>query len=179
MQIQDARIESLKTFDCFKVVWKYIAIELTCAVIGSHTDARIGEKVVIPDCKLMLVPCDNENEAHYVCAVLNSSISRFIVASYAVGTQLSTHILENIKVPKYDPKNELHQDLSRLSEQCHEKVAIGITVSDFEDQIDELAAELWGVEQTGIEGYKSESGGVEMIGFGHSYRGNNDKIQLR
>ena len=143
------------TFARFKVVWKYIATELTCAVIGSHTDARIGEKVVIPDCKLMLVPCDNENEAHYVCAVLNSSISRFIVASYAVGTQLSTHILENIKVPMYDPENELHQDLSRLSEQCHEKVAIGITVSDLEDQIDELAAELWGLSKEELKDIKA------------------------
>lgn len=35
-----------------------------------------------------------------------------------------------------------HKELARLSKQCHEKVAAGISVTDFEEQIDELAAEL-------------------------------------
>ncbi|MBU1599026.1 hypothetical protein KKG61_02800, partial [bacterium] len=76
-------------------------------------------------------------------AMLNSRISRFIVQAYTISTQQSTHILENIKIPKFDPKNELHQDLARLSKQCHEKATAGISVSDLEEQIDELAAELW------------------------------------
>ena len=45
----------------------------------------------------------------------------------------------------FDPKNELYQGLSRLSKQCHEKAAAGIDVNDLEEQIDELAAELWGL----------------------------------
>jgi hypothetical protein len=95
----------------------------------------------------MLVPFSEANEAHYVCALLNASASRFIVQAYTISTQQSTYILENIKVPKYDPKNELHQDLSHLSKQCHEKVAAGISVSDLQEQIDELAAELWGLSK--------------------------------
>lgn len=75
--------------------------------------------------------------------------------SYAIGTQLAPHLLENIRIPGFDAKNELHQDLSRLSKQCHEKVAIGITVSDLEDQIDELAAELWGLSKEELKDIKT------------------------
>jgi len=102
----------------------------------------------------MLVAFDNEKEAHYVCAVLNSTPARFIVASYAISIQLGPHVLENIKVSKYDPKNNTHKELIRLSMQCHEKVAAGISVGDLEEQIDELAAELWGLSSEELKEIK-------------------------
>lgn len=133
----------------FKVVWKEQSSELQCAVVSS-----LNGKVIIPDHKLMLVAFQSETEAHYVCATLNSTPARFVVRSYAINIQLGPHLLENIKIPKYDPKNETHQDLSRLSKQCHEKVAAGITVSDLEEQIDELAAELWGLSKEELKEIK-------------------------
>jgi hypothetical protein len=130
------------TFAPFKVVWKEQSSEFECAVV-SMLDGR----AVVPDHKLMLVPFEDETPAHYVCAMLNSSASRFIVQAYTISTQQSTHILENIKIPKFDAKSEMHTHLARLSKKCHEKVTIGISVSDLEEQIDELAAELWGMSK--------------------------------
>ncbi len=137
------------TFAPYKVVWKEQSSKFECAVVSS-----VDGKVIVPDHKLMLVPFQDENEAHYVCALLSSSVCRFIVQSYTISTQQSTHILQNIKVPKYDTKNELHQDLSRLSMQCHKKVAAGISVSDLEEQIDELATELWGLSKEELKDIK-------------------------
>jgi len=114
--------------------------------------SSVNGKVIVPDHKLMLVPFDNYEEAHCVCAMLNSAPSRFIVQAYAISTQQSTHILDNVKIPKFDSKNEIHRD--RLSKQCHEKVAIGITVGDIEEQIDELAAELWGLSKEELKDIK-------------------------
>ncbi len=130
------------TFAPYKVVWKEQSSEFECAVVSS-----VNGKVIIPDHKLMLVPFQDEREAHYVCALLGSTITRFVVQAYTISTQQSTHILDNIKIPKYDPKNQMHQELARLSGQCHEKVAADISVSDLEEQIDELAAELWGLSK--------------------------------
>lgn len=141
---------SENTFAPYKVVWKEQSSEFECAVVSS-----LEGKVIVPDHKLMLVPFQEENGAHYVCSLLNSSVSRFIVQAYTISTQQSTHILGNIKVPQYDPKNDLHQELVRLSEQCHEKVIIGITVSDLEDQIDELAAELWVLSKEELKDIKA------------------------
>ncbi|MGD1044708.1 MAG: N-6 DNA methylase [Bacteroidota bacterium] len=138
-----------KTFAPFKVVWKEQSSEFECAVISTSND-----KVIVPDHKLMLVPLENETEAHYVCAILNSSISGFIVQSYTIATQQSTHILENIQVHKFDPNNRIHLDLARLSKSCHEKVALGIAISDLEEQIDELSAEIWGLTREELKDIK-------------------------
>lgn len=133
------------TFAPYKVVWKYIAEALQCAVIEKTNSKLLGKKIIIPDTKLVLVPLESESEAHYVCAAMNSSIARFIVKCYGIQTQLAPHILDNIKLPKYTPTDEIHKTLSQLSSKCHEKTAAGIDVSDLEAQIDELAAELWGL----------------------------------
>ena len=137
------------TFAPFKMVWKEQSSELQCAVVSSHDG-----KVTVPDHKLMLVAFDDETDAHYLCGTVNSTPARFVVASYAISIQLGPHLLENIKIPKYDSKNEMHKELARLSKQCHEKVAAGISVSDLEEQIDELAADLWGLSKEELKEIK-------------------------
>jgi hypothetical protein len=124
-------------------VWKGLANGSQAVVVGS---APVADeiKVVVPEHNTMFVPFDTEVEAHYFCSLINCSISSFIITAY-IALFYSAHVLKNIKIPKYDPENEIHVDLSRLSEQCHEKAAAGIDVSDLEEQIDELAAELWGL----------------------------------
>jgi hypothetical protein len=64
------------------------------------------------------------------------------------------HIMDYIKIPRYVPDDKVHQDLSQLSQECHEKVAAGISVSDLEEQIDELAAELWGLTKEELKDIK-------------------------
>jgi methylase of polypeptide subunit release factors len=79
------------TFYPYKVVWKNIAgaitgkaTEFTCAVISSIDDKFLGKKLMIPNVKLMLIPLKKEEEAHYVCSLLNSSITSLFVASYVL-----------------------------------------------------------------------------------------------
>lgn len=60
----------------------------------------------------------------------------------------SPHILENIRIPKFDPQNQLYPKLAELSQRAHE-----LAVQDeggkaqelkaTEEEIDELAAKLW------------------------------------
>jgi SAM-dependent methyltransferase len=128
------------TFSPYKMVFRYIASELTCAVIGSSRG-----KVVIPDHKLVLCPFDTELEAHFVCATLNSSLVRFVVGSYSIETQFSTHVLEHIAVPKFDQANPLHCQLAGLSQQAHHAAASGdlVQVQAIEEKIDQLSAQLW------------------------------------
>lgn len=137
------------TFAPYKVVWKEQSTELECAVISSSEG-----KVIVPDHKLMLVPFWDISEAHYVCGLLNCTISRFIVLAYCISTQQSTHILDNIRIPQYAHSNKIHKDLSHLSELCHDKKANGIEVYALENQIDELAAELWGLSKEELKDIK-------------------------
>ena len=136
------------TFAPYKTVWREQAAGLTVAVIGP-----LGNDIVVPDHKLMLVDFQDRDEAHYLCAVLNSSPAQLIVRSYSVVIQMDTHILENVRVPCHDPANPGHCQLSILSQQAHEATAAGdpARVREIEAEIDRLAAELWGLSQQELE----------------------------
>jgi SAM-dependent methyltransferase len=140
----------------FKVVWRYIASDFICAVVTPEENEWLGQKVTIPDAKLMLVAVESEREAHYLCGVLNSVISRLIVNSYVVGTQISTHILQHIAVPQFNAENPIHTRLAALSQQAHQLAAaqtsevsetseVSRRLVEVEAQVDEAAAELWGI----------------------------------
>jgi hypothetical protein len=132
------------TFSRFKVCWREQAQFLTCAVAETAKVAD-EEKVIVPDHKLMFVPLERQDEAHYVCAVLNSPITVFVVKSYAVETQTSTHVLEYVRVPRFDPREKLHTQLAESSEACHAATASGIdsALRSHERANNALAAELW------------------------------------
>ncbi|MFH1373801.1 MAG: SAM-dependent DNA methyltransferase, partial [bacterium] len=135
------------TYAPYKVVWRYIASEMTCAVISTVQDSSLGEKLVLPDNKLIIVSLDNAAEAHYLCALLNSCISRFIVSRYVVGTQIAPHVLENIAIPRYVAADSLHGALAEASLTCHRETTRGNAqeVRTIEGEIDRLAAGLWGI----------------------------------
>jgi len=133
------------TFAPYKVVWREQAAPLTAAVPAT-TDLR-----AVPDHKLMLVECSSDSESHYLCGALNSAPVRLLVQSYAVETQTSTHVLAHAAVPGFNRRNAVHRRLSALSQEAHELAAKGIEgaarLREVEDEIDHLAARLWGLTE--------------------------------
>jgi hypothetical protein len=130
------------TFAPWKVVWREQASQMIATLAGLYDG-----KPIMPDHKLMLVDCDSAEEGHYVCAALNSNVSRFGVMAYAIGTQMDPHILEHIRIPKYDPANPVHQALADASREAHAAAAQDDAkrLSEIEKRIDQLAAQLWGL----------------------------------
>ena len=137
------------SYSPYKVLWREQSSFLTAAVAGT-----IGGKPAIPDHKLMMLPCKTMGEAYYLCACINSKPTAFIVKSYSIDISISTHILKYINIPLYDRANHIHQELSRISEECHKKVAADINISDIEDHIDELVKELWGLSKEELKDIK-------------------------
>lgn len=135
------------TLSKIKVCWQRMGESIRCAVINSSSlENFMLEKSILPQETLVFIPVENYDESHYICSLMNSSISQLIAKSYSMGKSFgSAHILNYIPIKKFDELNNIHKDLSQLSKQCHEKVAAGIDVTDLEEQIDELAAELWGL----------------------------------
>jgi hypothetical protein len=130
------------TFAPWKVVWREQASTMTASVVGLKDG-----KPVVPDHKLMLVGCASEDEAHFVCACLNSSIGQMVAVSYAVEIQMDPHILEHIRIPRFDRKNPVHLRLAELSKQAHEAAKVGdeTRLREIEAEIDRQAAKLWGL----------------------------------
>lgn len=107
------------TFQPFKVVWREIQKHFAAAVLSPLNDPFVGQKPAIPDHKLFFVPLEAEDEAHYLCALLNSDIIKRTISAYAVETQVATHPFEYINIPKYDPRIATHIELAELSFQAH------------------------------------------------------------
>jgi SAM-dependent methyltransferase len=136
------------TFKPYKVVWREQASVLTCAVVGKKEG-----KMVIPDHKLMFCAFNNLEETHFVCACLNSSPSQFIVKSYSIETSISTHVLDYVRIPRFDKENSIHVNLAHLSRQAHAKAGKDDidALLKIERQIDALAAELWSLSKTQLK----------------------------
>jgi hypothetical protein len=137
----------------YKVMWRYVATDFISSVVGS-----MDAEPIVPNEKLMLISCDTEEEAHYVCAMCNSSPARFIVISYGVGTQLAPHLLKNIRIPKFDSASKVHRELAGLSQNAHYAVSIGDEAGlreIIEPGIDELAAQIWGLTNEELNNIKT------------------------
>ena len=139
----------------YKVVWKAIA----GAITGKFTEFATAvlppmEKTIIPDAGLMLVGVENLDEAHYLSAILNSSIINLTIASYSYELGGYTHILDYVKIPKFDSNNSLHQKLSQLSRKAHEiakkiyeenREDLKEDLEKIEEEIDRTVAKLYGI----------------------------------
>ena len=125
------------TFAPWKVVWREQASTMTASVVGPK-----NSKPTVPDHKLMLVDCQSEGEAHFVCACLNSSIGQMVAVSYTVEIQMDPHILEHIRIPRYEPKNPVHRRLSELSQEAHRLAAELAQYRDIDLSAQQLLEEI-------------------------------------
>jgi hypothetical protein len=140
----------------WKVVWREQSTEFQAAVIGYQKG-----RPVLPDHKLMSVPCNSQEEAHYLAALLGSAPSRLIVSSYVISTATSTHVLDHLAVPRFDQQNKLHLSLSGLSRACHLAVARDDVneLSKGTEEIDRVAAKLWGITDGELKAIQEASAG--------------------
>lgn len=132
------------TFAQYQVVWREQAAGLVAAVVPT-----LEGRPVVPDHKLMAVGLNDEMEADYLCAALNSSPAQLLVLSYAVTIQLSTHILEHISVPLFSAANSTHVRLASESRRACAATESGDVelVGRAEMEIDRLVAKLWGLTE--------------------------------
>ncbi|MGO9271629.1 MAG: hypothetical protein ACLQOO_15425 [Terriglobia bacterium] len=134
------------TFAPYRVAWRYVDSGFRCAVISQTQDPHLGERTVIADGKLVIVPFQEEDAAHFVCALLNSSMVQLAVKNYAVSTQISTHIMDYIAIPPWNGATS-QRALAKLSIRCHAAARKDDAggVAALETEIDKASAEMWGV----------------------------------
>ena len=131
------------TFSPYKVVWREQSSSFICSVVENI------EKIVLPDHKLMLVPFSNRKEAYYLLSVLCSAPVRLAIESYSIATSTNTHVLDNIRIIKFDPSNAVMEKL------CIEGIEVcsdpKTEVSEHEERIDLLAAQLFEISENELK----------------------------
>jgi hypothetical protein len=132
----------------WKVVWREQSTMFQAALAGGRK-----AKAMLPDHKLMMIPCTNEQEADFLLGALNSSPSILAICSYVISTSTSTHVLSNVSVPSFKKSNKTHVLLADLSRQCHHAAERGDQdrIMELEAEIDEAAAGLWGISSSELK----------------------------
>ena len=137
------------TFSRYKVVWKRMTTDIYAAVI-SEIKTPFGWKQVIPLDTTVIFSVDNEMEAHYLCAIINSKPVRDFIKSFSsAGRGFGTpSVMEHVGIPKFDSKNLLHQKLSGISKKCHQLKREGKEkeIEKLEKENNELVRELFGIK---------------------------------
>lgn len=107
------------TFSPYKVVWKALASGMIACVISlKDSTSEIVNNMIIPDHNVLMVPIDDRDEAYYLSGVINSAIVNEFVTSY-ISWFYSSHILERLRIPKFDKNNSNHLKISQLSIKAH------------------------------------------------------------
>ena len=99
---------------------------------------------MIPQETCVLVACDSSDEAHYLCAMLNSAAVNEIVAAHSVrgGKGFGTPgMFDFLPLRRYQPDDPRHVELASLSRQSH-----AAPLEELQHRIDELARALWTID---------------------------------
>jgi hypothetical protein len=157
------------SFSAWKVCWSEVSHDLRAGAVGPLDDDVLGSRVVMPDHTVILVPTSGKEESSYLTAILNSAPAQAIVRGYVV-LHPSPHVLRNISVPTFKPKDEAHRRLCELSMSIHEAVRRGdrsMTLARL-DELDAAAANLWNLSDRELASIRSSlellGGGREQIG---------------
>lgn len=145
----------------FKVVWAREARLLEASVCNEEVNPQLGRRTVIPDQTVMFIPLKREDEAYFVCAVLNSSLLRLIPLAYTI--DITTHLLSTIRIPKFDPKDKSHLTLADMSKSLH-KLRLenpNAALSKHETALDNAVADLYGLTRKELSGVQKS---LEVLG---------------
>ncbi len=140
---------SEETFARYKVVWKAMSNDMIAGVL-SQFKTGIGHKTGIPLHTTSFISTNNESEAHYLCAIINSQPVRDFIKSFSsAGRGFGTpSVMEHVGIPKFDPKNQLHQKLAEISKKCHHLKTEGKEkeIEKLEKENDELVKKLFKIQ---------------------------------
>lgn len=124
-----------------KVIWRRMDRQINAVVATTVDDPILGIRPLIPQETCVLIECVSLAEAHYLCAVLNSSLVNNLIQSHSVqgGKGFGTpSMLDYLNLRRFDCENHLHKELAKLSEMAHVKCSIDIT-----DRINTLVSDMF------------------------------------
>jgi len=117
-------------------------------VVLSSIKTDFGTKALVSTDTTAFIAVDNKDEAHYVCAILNSEIVNDFIRSFSSAGRGfgAPSIMNNFAIPFFNNSDQTHKQLAELSEKAHNLVKRGKTTEDIEKQINTVVKRLWNIE---------------------------------
>jgi len=142
------------TFEPYKVAWGSMSRTMSAAVLEPREDLYLGTKMVMLEHSAMYLEAHSSEEAHFICALLNSAPSRAAIECFK-GMGAYGNVARLVGIPSFDRDNELHIELSNLSRRAHKEASDQAALAEMEDKIDQLAADLWAIDGKELEAIRS------------------------
>ena len=113
-------------------------------------------KPAIPDHTLIFVGCQTREEAHYICGILNSAPADLLVRGY-IALHPSPHVLDNLRIPRFDPKSDEHARIASLSMEAHKAVSSTKdgALEKISRELGKAVAKLFGLSREDLEASRS------------------------
>jgi len=132
------------SFAPIKVVWQGMGVRMMQAVVVT---AEADRPVMSNQAMHPFIPFEDETEAHYVAACLNSAVFGLAVLSHtqAGGKSFAQPgLMQRLFLPAYDPSVSLHRALAELSRRAHAQESL----APIELEINNMSSELWHLTRT-------------------------------
>lgn len=142
------------TFSRYKVAWRYIARSFITAVITPMQDPYLGERLPLPNEKVIYVGTDCREEAYYLCGILSSAPVRCCVTCYMNPTSISAHVLDKLHIPAFDPADSRHLSIAALCEEGH-RTSDPRCQDAVRQQLDRAVAALYGLTSADLDAVRS------------------------
>jgi hypothetical protein len=111
------------SFREWKVAWmeQQDPSAFRCAVLSDNPKSLVPNRRMVPDHKLYFADLETKEEAHFLCAYLNSHPVRTWLGGFLHGKQIGTSIFEFMRVPRFEPRDPDHQRLAAISLEAHKE----------------------------------------------------------
>jgi hypothetical protein len=98
----------------------------------------------MPNEKIIFVGLKDRQEAYYLCGILSSTLYRNTIQNFMVNTQITPSLIGRLNLPKFDPANSVHVQISNWCERGH----FQDDKDFFVNQIDNLVEEMLAINAT-------------------------------
>lgn len=136
------------TFAPTKVVWRRMDRRIRAAVVEPIDDPLLGVRPVVPQETCVFIDVESSDEAHYLCALLNSSVVNFLATAHSVSGGKgfgAPSILDSLRIRRFNKRCAEHGELADLSRLSHQHSAQGAMAAETTRQINRVAAACWGL----------------------------------
>ncbi len=132
-----------------KVIWRRMDRRVRAAVLEPAEVPLLGIRPVLCQETCAMIAAESGDEAHYLAAVLNSSIVGFLVQAHNVrgGKGFgSPGMLEYLGIRRFDASSAEHQQLVCLSRAAHQGRGDAMKMKSIEEAIDVQTARVYQLE---------------------------------
>ncbi len=139
------------TYSPYKVLWKEQTGSMAAVVVSSYsksipnydTTLFSADKIIVVDSKILMLDLYDEEEAYYVCGIINSPNITNVIDGYAIATNRGIDVLKNIAIPQFDPLDSLHMKIALISKEIHEDCKNKNDITSKESQLGKYVYELF------------------------------------